>query len=447
MRHTRHPATDDSATAAMPEAMTSSASRRRFLTQAATLMAGAAAVPAQAEADVDELEPWQRVPGAPLRAYGQPSPHEAAIQRWVVGNAMVPGNGASWSPLQDLEGIITPSGLHFERHHNGVPQIDPAANRLAIMGEVEHPTEYDLATLLAAPRVSRICFIECGGNSNAGWRRKAVQSTAGGLHGLVSCSEWTGIPLAWAIDRAQPHDGAKWLIVEGADAISHIISVPVELVIRDGVLALFQNGERLRPEQGYPLRLVLPGLEGVLNCKWVRRLTLSREPVLARNETARYSELQPSGKAHAFTFRMAPKSLICMPSPGHRLERDTNVEISGLAWSGHGRVAQVEVSTDGGHVWQTARLESPVLPCCFTRFRQPWLWNGRPARLQSRVMDETGLRQPTRAELIAKHGHQGYFHYNGIVNWDVAEDGRIKHAYMESDSSEDDLDNLFLNSK
>jgi sulfane dehydrogenase subunit SoxC len=406
--------------------------RRLFLSGALKFSAIAGLAGAgRAAADVPD-EPWMRVPGAAFSNYGAPSPHEKAVVRWISATAGAPTNGVSWSPLHELDGILTPSGLHFERHHNGVPQIDPAQHRLLINGDVERPLEFTIDALLRYPRVSRLCVIECGGNSNAGWLQKPIQTAAGYFHGLVSCSEWTGVPLRLVLAEAGLKPAATWLVAEGADAFGMTISVPLAKAQDDCLLALFQNGERLRPEQGYPLRLLVPGWEGVVNVKWLRTLTLSNRPVMARNETARYTELQADGSARMFTHVMDVKSLLTKPSAGMRLDGPGFYELGGLAWSGRGRVTRVEVSADGGASWADAALNEPVLPQCFTRFRVPWHWDGTPCVLQSRATDETGAVQPTRAALLEARGRHGYFHYHAIVSWQVDAEGVLTHTYVDA---------------
>jgi sulfane dehydrogenase subunit SoxC len=375
------------------------------------------------------IPPWMMRPGRPFSNYGLPSPHERAVIRWIAANSAAPGNGIAWTPLQDLEGAITPNGLHFERHHNGVPEIDPAQHRLYLHGLFARALSFGIDDLLRYPMVTKQCFIECGGNSNAGWNQEPLQAAAGHLHGLASCSEWTGVPLSIILDECGLQADAEWLIAEGADAAAMNVSIPLSKARDDAMLALYQNGERLRPENGYPLRLVLPGWEGVLSVKWLRRLQAATQPVMARNETAKYTELLPSGKARQFTFVMDAKSLITRPSLGHHLPGAGLHAISGLAWSGRGAIARVDVSTDGGRTWAQASLQQPVLPCCFTRFRLPWQWDGSTAILQSRAIDETGYRQPDRASLVAERGRHGYFHYNAIVSWEVSPEGGIRHVY------------------
>ncbi len=379
--------------------------------------------------------PWMQTPGAEFSLYGSPSPHENQVVRFASPNRVMRMNGASWTPLHMLEGTLTPNGLHYERHHNGVPQIDPAQHRLLIHGQVNNALMYRVEDLLRYPMVSKICFIECGGNSNAGWNSQPSQAEAGYFHGLASNSEWSGIPLATLLDETGIKSGAKWLIAEGADAFNMQISVPLEKALADGMLALYQNGERLRPENGYPMRLLLPGWEGVLNVKWLRRLKLTDQPVMARNETSKYTELQPDGKARMFTFPLQAKSLILSPSGGMVLKSGPGLyQITGLAWSGNGKISKVEVSADGGASWAEADLQAPVLDKAFTRFRIPWQWNGQPARLKSRAIDETGYVQPERKELVANRGRHGFYHYNGIVIWNVDKDGTVSHVYEKDDT-------------
>jgi sulfane dehydrogenase subunit SoxC len=403
---------------------------RRFFLQksigvatASGLMVGS--IPAMAS----ELPLWMKTPGEAFSNYGMPSTQEKETIRWVSANSMAPGNGISWTPLHRLEGTITPSGLHFERHHNGVPQILPERHQLVIHGLCRQPLRFSVEDLLRYPLVSRILFVECGGNSNAGWHDEPIQTPVGYFHGLASCSEWTGIPLSTLLDEAGILPDARWLVAEGADAAAMNISIPIEKAMDDTILALYQNGERLRPENGYPMRLILPGWEAVVNVKWLHRLELAKEPVMARNETAKYTELLPSGKAHQFSFMMEAKSVITHPSPGFQLRGPGLYQISGLAWSGRGKVAKVEISADGGKTWAEAALNDPILPKAFTRFRLPWRWDGSPLTLKSRVTDETGYRQPERSVLLAKRGKHGYFHYNAITTWSISSDGSVSHVY------------------
>lgn len=411
-------------------------SRRQFLQKAALggAVASSFSLPIWADnnkADwLDRLPESMQKPGEHFSNYGQPSPHEQQIIRWISANPDAQGNGVSWTPLHDLQGTITPNGLHYERHHNGVPQIDPAQHLLLIDGLVDKPLSFDVASLFRYPMISRICFIECGGNSNSGWRKNPIQSKAGYAHGLVSNVEWTGIPLKLLLEEAGVRTEAKWVIAEGADGAALNVSIPLEKLLDDAILALYQNGERLRPENGYPMRLVLPGWEGILNVKWLRQLRLSNQPAMTRDETSQYTELQPDGTARQFTFIMAAKSLITSPSLGMVLPDSPGIyQISGLAWSGQGKITRVEISADGGETWTDAELHGPILDRAFTRFSLPWHWQGDYAVLQSRATDETGYVQPTRDTLVANRGRHGFFHYNAIISWEITEEGDINHVY------------------
>ncbi len=376
---------------------------------------------------------WMREPGREFSSYGVPARYEKDVARFSAPNRVMRNNGTSWTPLHLLEGTITPGGLHFERHHNGVPDIDPGMHSLLIHGRVDRALTFNVQDLLRYPLRSTTCFIECGGNSNAGWNRVPSQSQAGYFHGLVSNSEWTGIPLGVLLQEAGIQRGAKWVIAEGADAFAMHVSIPLEKLLDDGMLALYQNGERLRPENGYPLRLVLPGWEGVVNVKWLRRLELTDQPAMARNETARYTDLLADGSARMFSFVMEAKSLITSPSSGMVLKGGPGLyQVTGLAWSGRGRIRKVEVSADAGKTWAEAALQEPILARAFTRFRIPWRWSGAPAVLKSRATDETGYMQPERSELIAQRGRHGFYHYNGIVNWSVDEQGNLGHVYDQA---------------
>lgn len=411
--------------------------RRLFLKKgiqfgAITTLASAAAQPLQAATDTDfnpARPPWMNKPGDPFSIYGTPSKYEDRVVRFPTQNEAVPGNGVSWTPLHLMEGTITPNGLHYERHHNGVPQIDPAKHKLLIHGLVNKDLFFSMDDLLRYPMQSRICFIECGGNSNAGWNSSPSRSEAGYFNGMASNSEWTGIPLSVLLNEVGVKKDAKWIIAEGADAFNMQMSIPIEKAMDDALLAIYQNGEKIRPENGYPLRLVLPGWEGVLNVKWLRRLKVTNRPVMARNETSRYTELLPSGKARQFTFFIEAKSLITSPSAHMLLKKPGLYQVTGLAWSGRGKISKVDVSADGGKTWAEAELQEPVLDRAFTRFRMPWQWNGKPAILKSRATDETGYVQPERTELVKQRGKHGFFHYNAIINWQVDEDGFVSHVY------------------
>lgn len=321
-------------------------------------------------------------------------------------------SGESAAPLQHLRGIITPSDLHFERHHGGIPAIDPNNYTLLIHGMCDRPLKLTLADLKQFPSVSRIHFIECSGNGVdlGSTDRKMTPQQA---DGLLSTSEWTGVPLALLFREVGISPNAKWFLAEGSDAARMTRSIPVEKAFDDAMIAYGQNGEAIRPEQGYPARLLLPGWEGNTNVKWIQRIEIGDRPWMTREETSKYTDPLINGTARQFSFVMDCKSLITFPAYPNVLSPGW-CEITGLAWSGRGKVARVEVSTDGGKVWEDAELQEPVLSKCTTRFRHLWNYNGGTARLASRATDETGYVQPTRDELIAARGPGTNYHNNHI---------------------------------
>lgn len=365
--------------------------------------------------------------GAPRRAYGMRSPFEQSARYFRV--SATPGTGSSRTPLQDLYGIITPSALHFERHHAGVPAIDPAKHRLLVHGLVQRPLFFSMQELRRFPSVSRVHFIECSGNSSAEHAGKPG-ATPQASHGLVSCSEWTGVPLHTVLLEAGLSPDAKWVIAEGADACRMTRSIPIAKAMDDVIVAYGQNGEALRPEQGYPVRLVVPGWEGNVNIKWLHRLHVAAQPMMSREEAATYTDFMPDGKARRFTFDMQAKSVIVRPAGGQKLNGQGPYEIFGFAWSGLGRITRVEISINGQ--WRDAQLQDPVLPKAFTAFRLLWTWNGEPTMLASRCTDETGYRQPPREEIVAVRGlhpgPDGFDHYNGIKSWRVEPNGDVVAA-------------------
>jgi sulfane dehydrogenase subunit SoxC len=288
---------------------------------------------------------------------------------------------------------------------------------------------FNLAALSRYPMISRVHFIECAGNSGANSRPKPAQINAGAIHGLASTSEWTGVPLSLLLNEAGIEPGASWVLAEGADAAAMSRSVPLAKCLDDAMVALYQNGERVRPEQGYPMRLLLPGWEGNMNVKWLRRLKVVDAPMHTKDETSKYTDLQPDGKARQFTFELGVKSIITFPSLGHKLERQGLYEISGIAWSGAGRIARVEVSADGGASWRDAALQGPILSKSFTRFRLPWEWSGGTQVLQSRATDDKGNVQPTRTAFLAHYAPGMIYHNHYIQSWGIATDGSISNVY------------------
>jgi sulfane dehydrogenase subunit SoxC len=409
-------------------------SKRSFLKRIAGLLAvgGVTAVaPRRGDAvELPEVPPWMRAPGAGMREYGLPAKYESKVTRTAIRSQPgTTGSGASRTPLEALDGVITPAGLHFERHHSGVPDIDPDQHRLLVHGMVKRPLIFTMDALLRYPMVTRIHFLECSGNSQLLYQPAPPTGTAGQTHGLVSCSEWTGVPLRLLLEEAGVDPGAPWILAEGADAAAMSRSIPMAKALDDAILAIFQNGERLRPENGYPVRLFLPGWEGNMSVKWLRRLKVVAAPIMTKDETSRYSDLQADGKSLMFTYPMEVKSVITRPSHGMTLQAAGLHQITGIAWSGNGTIRRVEVSVDGGHAWIDAPLTAPVLPRALTRFRLPWRWDGRAAVLKSRATDDTGAVQPERAAFIAEHGHNAIFHFHAIQAWSVAPSGEVKHVY------------------
>ncbi|HQZ40567.1 MAG TPA: sulfite dehydrogenase [Vicinamibacterales bacterium] len=377
--------------------------------------AGAVAVGATARGQAPAQGDPSRVRGKPPRATGQRASAEK-VQRLVRGAT------SSGTPHQDLMGIITPSDLHFERHHGGVPDVDPATYSLLIHGMVDRPTVFTLADLKRFPSVSRIHFLECSGNLG---RTAGPETTPGQLAGLTSTSEWTGVPLATLLKEAGADASATWLLAEGTDAAVLTRSVPMSKALDDALIAYGQNGEPIRPEQGYPARLFLPGWEGNTSVKWLRRIEVSDKPFMTREETSKYTEPFANGTSRMFSFRMDARSLITYPAYPVTLEHGW-VEINGIAWSGAGIIQRVDVSTDGGKTWSAARLQEPVLSLAHTRFRHLWNWTGGEAVIMSRAVDETGYVQPTRAALLEQRGPgtTGY-HLNPITGWIVQASGAV----------------------
>ena len=363
--------------------------------------------------------------GVPLGPYGERSPFEKAV-RWKR-DSKTPETGSSFTPLQDSVGTLTPSSLHYERHHSGIPAIDPNAHRLVIHGMVKRPLSLTVAEIRRLPSVSRTLVLECGGNSGSEWAARTgpdVQRS----YGLVSCSEWTGVPLSLLLAEAGVDPGASWVIAEGADACRMERSIPIAKAMDNILVAHGQNGEALRPAQGYPLRLIIPGWEGNAHVKWLRSLKLTDQAYMARDETAKYTDLMPDGKARIFTYQMEAKSVITFPSGGQKLPGPGLYELTGLAWSGRGKIERVDITTDGGGSWVQAQLQEPRLPLAFTRFRLPWRFDGREAAIASRAVDESGYVQPTRDALIAARGTNSAYHFNGIKFWRVQAGGAVTNV-------------------
>jgi sulfane dehydrogenase subunit SoxC len=415
------------------------ASRRKFL-----FAAGSAAGLAGSTAALAQKAPpgavYYDVPADPTKAQGRPVAGDGGygsrsqFETEVRVRFPTPNEYTSWSftPLDKMLGNLTASGLHFERHHGGIPTIDPASHVLFVHGMVDTPKKFSMADLKRFPAVTRKHFIECSGNGLTEWN-KPTQKTVQGTHGLLSTSEWTGVQFATIAREVGLKDGSTWVLAEGSDAAVMTRSIPMEKMLKDALLVYGQNGEAIRPEQGYPLRLLLPGYEGNTHIKWLRRLEVSDKPFMTREETSKYTDLLANGKARQFTMEMEAKSVITFPSGDMKLPGPGFYNVTGLAWSGRGRVQSVDVSVDGGQTWRPAQLNVTSEPVCTVRFSYPWTWDGKPAVLQSRCTDETGYIQPTLKQLIAIRGSHGPFgsiyHLNAIQSWAVDEMGDITNVH------------------
>ncbi len=416
--------------------------RRSFLRKgaaAAGAVAGAGAVAMSGAAiagNPENLPPnvpdWSRDLGAgvDVNVYGMPSEFEKnVVRRNVEWLTATPESSVNFTPLADLQGFITPNGLHFCRHHGGVAEINPHDHRLMIHGLTERDLLFTMEDLKRFPQVSKIHFLECAANGGMEWRGaqlEAVQFT----HGMIACCEWTGVPLKTVLNEAGLKPKAKWLLAEGADSASMNRSIPIEKALDDCLLVYAQNGEALRPEQGYPLRLIVPGWEGNMSVKWLRRIEAGDAPWHTREETSKYTDLMDDGKARRFTWHQECNSVITAPAGEKPIKDKGFYEIRGLAWSGRGKIKRVDVSVDGGKNWRTAELQAPVLDKCLTRFRLPWKFDGDGALLQSRAMDETGYVQPEFEQLRNLRGEWSIYHRNAIHTWLVNADGTVENVQV-----------------
>jgi len=414
---------------------------RRALLGQGLALAGSMGVAGTTGAAAEPLkdEPWSFAFGEITPPLQTPSRFEKNVVRALSNPNGQFRTSHARTPHHLLNGAITPNSLHFTINHCGIPDIDPAVHKLVIHGMVRQPLEFDLDTLSRYPLVTRAHFVECAGNSAAMFSNEPVQAPAGLLHGLVSCSEWTGVPLSILLDEAGIDPKAKWLVAEGGDAQHLDRSVPVKKAYDDALVAIYQNGERLMPGNGYPMRLLLPGYQGNMNVKFLRRLKAVDQPAYTYFETKNYSQILLGGKTWRFHFLMEVKSFITSPSFGQHLKEPGFYAISGVAYSGTGRIARVEVSADGGKSWGEAALQAPVSDKAFTRFVMPWRWDGGPAVLQSRAWDEAGNAQPLRADFVAMRGETRKpvksplafpnQHYNSITSWGINAKGEIAHVY------------------
>ena len=414
--------------------------RRSFLGRA--LLAASAAMSmrgAQAQSDfkgdsaILELPEHSKGLGQPVatHGYGNPSQYEKKLQRRESpGLTRVSAASVSFAPLQGLFGIITPNGLHFERHHQGWWDIDPSRHRLMVMGMVKNPKVYTMDDLMRLPAISRMHFIECGANTGMEWGNVAVP-TVQYTHGMLSCCEYTGVALSTLLDDCGfDRRNGKFVLAEGAEGSSMTRTIPMDRALDDVMVAWAMNGEMLRPENGYPLRIVAPGIQGVSWVKWLRRIEVGDAPWGTKDETLHYVDLMPDGSQRQYTSIQECKSVITSPSGGQILLDRGFHNVTGLAWSGRARVKRVDVSFDGGRSWRPARLENPVQPKCLTRFNADWVWEGGTAVLQSRAVDETGYVQPKINQLRAVRGTRSIYHNNAIQSWRVSESGEVTNVQV-----------------
>jgi sulfane dehydrogenase subunit SoxC len=410
------------------------AERRSFLKQGLTLLgaAGLAAGTERALALPPELPEWSKTlgPGVLTNPYGSPSPFESHVQRrtvdWLTADRIA---AISFTPLADLKGIITPSGVVFERYHAGLPQVNPQQHRLMIHGMVERPLILSMEDLMRFPSVSMIRFLECPANGGMEWRG-AQMDRLQFSHGMLSCCEWTGVLLSTLLEEVGVKKSASWILAEGSDGAHMSRSIPMEKAMDDALIVYAQNGEALRPEQGYPVRLLNPGWEGNTSIKWLRRLEVGDQPWHHREETSKYTDLLPDGTAREFTFVQECNSVITNPCPENPLNSPGKLWIEGLAWSGRGKIKQVDVSVDGGVSWRPAPFTSSVLPRALTRFGLEWEWHGNPAMLQSRAIDESGYVQPTYGQLRDVRGTNSIYHKNAIHTWKLNADGSVANVQI-----------------
>jgi sulfane dehydrogenase subunit SoxC len=417
--------------------MMTDASRRHFLKGAAVAGATAAmATQATAQAAkpdplITDIQDWNRTlgPGVDAAPYGKPSKFEAHVVRrnvpWLTADA---ASSVNFTPLHELDGIVTPNGLCFERHHSGVAEIEPGKHRFMINGLVDRPLVFTMEDLKRFPgRMNRLHFLECAANGGMEWRGAQLNGCQF-THGMVHNVWYTGVRLKTLLDEAGVKTSAKWVMPEGADAAHMTRSIPMEKALRDCMVVWAMNGEALRPEQGYPLRLVVPGWEGNMWVKWLRRVEVGDQPWHHREETSKYTDLLTDGRSRRFTWIMDAKSVVTNPSPQAPLRHKGPNVLTGLAWSGRGTIRRVDVSVDGGRNWQSARIDGPILPMSLTRFYVDYDWDGRELMIQSRAMDDTGYLQPTKDELRKVRGTNSIYHNNGIQTWLVRSNGETENV-------------------
>jgi sulfane dehydrogenase subunit SoxC len=421
----------------MTEQFPANPGRRRLLrgglAAGGALAAAAVAGRASAASDpaITELKDWNQYPGPGVdnAPYGKPSPFEEHVVRrnvpWLTSDTI---SSINFTPLHELDGIITPNGLCFERHHAGAAEIDPAEHRLMIHGLVDTPLVFTMQDLMRFPRENRIYFLECAANGGMEWKGAQLNGCQF-THGMIHNVMYTGVPLRTLLEAAGVKNTGKWVLAEGADAAAMTRSIPIEKALDDCLVAFRMNGEALRTEQGYPVRLCVPGWEGNMWVKWLRRIEVGDQPWHHREETSKYTDLLPNGKARFFTWEMDVKSVVTNPSPQAPIRHGKGpLVLTGLAWSGRGAIDRVDVTIDGGRNWTTARIDGPSLPLSMHRFYAEMDWDGREMFIQSRAIDTAGFVQPTKQQLRAARGGNSIYHNNGIQTWHVGSDGTVENV-------------------
>ena len=406
---------------------------RRAAVGAAAAAAGAVLFGTLPEG-VEGQQPVLPAPPTPLpdpsKVLGAPTSAMSARSPFVVTGRTPTGavSGSSLTPLHQFMGNITPTDLQFERHHSGVPTIDPAKYQLVVHGLVDREMIFTLDDLMSLPSVTRVHFLECSGNGRAGYKSPKPELSPQNIDGLLSNAEWTGVPVSTILAEVGANRAAEWALAEGGDSALMSRSVPMSKLRDDAMLVFAQNGEPLRPPAGYPVRLFLPGWEGNTNVKWLRRLEVISEPNMSKDETSKYTDPLPNATARLFSFDLDAKSTITYPTYPSRLMRQGWVQISGLAWSGRGKITAVDVSTDGGKSWVEAQFQGTPSPKAAIRFTHMWKWDGSAATLMSRAVDETGYVQPTFAVFKAGRGPGTDYHYNHVRAWKVGADGVVVYG-------------------
>ncbi|TQV63811.1 MAG: sulfite dehydrogenase [Halothiobacillaceae bacterium] len=433
------------------EQAVASEARRSFLRKSVAVAGGAVmagTVAGRAAAEPLAIPPTNKMLGRGVVSvpYGMPSKFEAHVVRrnveWLTPDTIA---SISFTPLQDLEGIITPAGLHFERYHGGAVDIDPATHRLVVHGLVDKPMIFTVDDLKRMPQTSGVWFMECPANGAMEWRGVQMDSLQF-THGMISCSEWVGVSLLDLMKAVGVKKDATWFYGEGADGSGLQRSIPLpgakdqfgkpipdaDKIYKDIIIAYAQNGEALRPENGYPIRIVVPGTEANLSVKHLRRIKFTNKPLVTYQETRHYTDGMPDGRFRQYTLINETNSVVTFPCPDKKLSGKGAYEIRGLAWSGRGKVKAVDVSVDGGKTWKEAKLVDPVLSKCLTRFIFPWEWDGKETLVMSRAMDETGYVQPTLRQLREVRGTNSIYHKNSIQTWKITANGEVKNVQIEN---------------